>query len=100
MSVVGSWKLTINSPMGTQHPTVAFAEEAGTTTGTMTSPTGESGTVDALVIEGPTATWRATVVGPMGPLNLAFTATFDDDSLTGSITTPMGAIPMTGVRQV
>ena len=99
MSILGTWKLTITSPMGTQHPTITFAEDGGAMTGIMTSPAGESGTVDALVVEGDTATWKANVVSPMGPMNLAFAASVTGDSLTGNLTTPMGPIPMTGERQ-
>lgn len=99
MSVLGTWKLTITTPMGTQNPTIAFTEEAGSVIGTMTSPTGESGTVEDLVVDGSSASWKANVNGPMGPLNLAFAATIEGDTLAGTITTPMGPINMTGARQ-
>ena len=99
MSAIGTWKLTIQSPMGTQHPTATFTETPAGMVGTLTSPTGETGTVEGLTADGDTLSWKANVTGPMGAMLLAFTATVEGDSLTGKVTTPMGSIDLTGERQ-
>jgi hypothetical protein len=99
MSVLGTWKLTITTPMGTQNPIIAFIDEGGTVKGIMTAPTGESGEAGTVVVDGDSVTWKADVNGPMGAMNLAFSATATGDTLTGQVTTPMGAMPITGARQ-
>ena len=72
MSADGSWKTTINSPMGVQQGTLTIKTEGATFTGQMAGAQGAqdiSGKVD-----GDTLTWGAKLTQPF-PIDLEFTVT-------------------------
>jgi len=98
MSVLGNWKLTMNTPMGTQTPTIIISEEGEDYKGTMDGP---MGTVDLeeISIDGSSFGFKAEVDSPMGKIKLAFKGTVDGDSVSGQFDTPMGPTQFTGDRQ-
>ncbi|HEY2178288.1 MAG TPA: hypothetical protein VGH15_06870 [Caulobacteraceae bacterium] len=96
MSVDGTWKTSVNSPMGVQEGTLEIASSGDTFTGKMSGRQGEqaiSGKVD-----GDTLTWSAQITSPF-PMTLEFTVTVSGDSMSGSVKAgAFGSSPLTGER--
>ena len=96
MSADGTWKTTINSPMGVQEGTLTIATSGATFTGTMGGAQGSqeiSGKVD-----GNTLTWGAKLTQPF-PIDLEFNVTVNGDAMEGSVKAgAFGSSPLKGVR--
>ena len=96
MSADGTWKTTINSPMGAQQGTLTDQTSGDTFTGKMDGAQGSqdvSGKVD-----GDTLTLSAAITTPF-PMTLEFTAKVDGDNMTGSVKAgTFGSFPLTGTR--
>ena len=96
MSADGTWKTTINSPMGVQQGTLTIKTDGATFTGQMVAAQGAqdiSGKVD-----GNTLTWGSKLTQPF-PIDLEFTVTVDGDTMTGSVKAgAFGSSPLKGVR--
>lgn len=94
MSAVGTWQMTMQTPLGEQTPTITINDDG---TGSFDSPMGGSD-LQNVVVDGDTVTFAADLKTPMGTFSLGFTATADGDTISGEVTTPMGSIPVTGER--
>ena len=96
MSADGTWKTTINSPMGVQEGTLTVKTAGDSFTGTMDGRQGSqevSGKVD-----GDTLTWGAKLTQPF-PIDLEFTVTVSGDNMEGSVKAgAFGSSPVKGVR--
>ena len=95
MSIVGSWKLTLETPFGVQTPTLRIAPDG---TGGLGSHAGEVPLTE-LQISGNSAEFHAKVPTPMGSFNIGFDITASGDALTGNFKTPLGSTPLTGIRE-
>ncbi len=84
MSVAGNWKVTMNTPMGSQDANLKFAVDGDTLTGTMSAPQGEMEISDGKV-DGNKASWSAALTQPM-PITLEFSAVVDGDNISGDVT--------------
>lgn len=94
MPVTGKWKLTINTPMGTQTPTLTISPDG---TGALEGPRGSQAVID-LKVEGETVSYKVQVSAMGQQLTLKCTATAEGDTLKGRMETPMGGADFTGVR--
>lgn len=98
MSVDGTYKLTVNTQMGVQTPTLILKEDGGSLSGTFDGQTGKvdfsGGTVD-----GNSASWEVTIEAMGQSIKLTCKATVDGDSISGNIDTPMGGADFTGQRE-
>jgi hypothetical protein len=96
MSADGSWKTTINSPMGVQEGTLSITTSGDSFTGEMAGRMGSqaiSGKVD-----GSNLSWSAQITTPF-PMTLEFTVAVDGDKMSGSVKAgAFGSSPLTGVR--
>ncbi len=99
MSVAGTYKTVVKSPMGDQTGTFTVVPGEGDTfTGSMAGGMGSMDVVDG-TISGDTLTWKMNMVVPM-PMTLDCEATVDGDQLTGSVNAgAFGAMPLTGQRE-
>ena len=83
MSADGSWKCTINSPMGAQEATLTLVTDGGSLSGTMAGAQGtqefSGGKVDGDNLE-----WEVQMTSPM-PMTLEISATVDGDSIGGNV---------------
>jgi hypothetical protein len=83
MSADGSWKVTINSPMGAQQATMNLVTDGDSLSGSMESPQGTQefagGTVNGDNLE-----WIVEVTSPM-PMKLEVSAAVDGDSISGNV---------------
>jgi hypothetical protein len=82
MSVDGTWKITLQTPMGEQSSTIELVSDGTGLTGTQ-SGNNESGAIYDGSVEGDTATWKVNITRPM-PLTVTFNATVEGDSISGT----------------
>ncbi len=95
MSIVGTWKLTLETPFGVQTPSLRIDADG---TGGLISPIGEAPLSDLNVTED-TAEFSANVPTPMGNFAIGFSVKASGDALAGTFTSPLGATDFTGVRE-
>jgi hypothetical protein len=96
MAIVGTWKLSLETPFGVQTPSLRINADG---TGGLISPIGEA-PLNELVLEDDTAEFSASVPTPMGNFAIGFSVKASGDALAGTFTSPLGATDFTGVREV
>jgi hypothetical protein len=96
-AVVGSWNLTIETPVGTQQSTMVVSGTAEALEGKIVSEQGEAMLRDVVFDAGKLA-FGLTIDAQGQQLDLTFEGTVDGDSLTGSFQSPFGPAPVTGTR--
>jgi hypothetical protein len=83
MSIDGSWKITINSPMGSQEATLTLNTDGGSLSGSMAGPQGtqefEGGSIDGNDLQ-----WVVDMTQPM-PMKLEISATVAGDDISGNV---------------
>ena len=94
MPVTGKWNLTINSPMGTQTPTLTVNADG---TGMLEGQRGTQA-VNELKIEGESLSYSVQFSAMGQQITLKCSATADGDTLKGRMDSPMGGMDFTGVR--
>ena len=98
MSVVGQWKLTMQTPFGVQTPILEIKQEGAVYSGTLSGKTGAA-TLDALKVDGMSLTFSAIAKTPMGDFPVSYRATVAGDTLSGTFKTMMGETDFSGARQ-
>lgn len=98
MSVAGTFKLTVNTQMGTQTPTLTLIEDGGALSGNMV---GEFGTQEFSggKVDGDSGSWDMTISAMGQEIALSCTCAVDGDSISGKMSTPMGDADFTGQRE-
>jgi hypothetical protein len=97
MSVDGSWKIVVNSPMGKQESTLDLKAEGAVLTGMQGAQGGTQPIKDGKV-DGDTVTWSNSITSPF-PMTLEFTGKVEGDSLNGKVKAgSFGSFDFTGVR--
>jgi len=98
MALDGTWKITVNTPMGVQEGTLTLKTEGTKLTGTQNGPNGSMAIQNGKV-DGNKLTWTADMTQPM-PLKLEFSVTVAGDQMTGEVKAgAFGASPLSGTRQ-
>lgn len=84
MSVDGTWKITMNTPMGSRDVTLKLDSSGGGLAGQVEGDQGsqpvKNGTVD-----GDSATWDVEMSGPMGALTLSYAGAVEGDAIKGTV---------------
>ena len=83
MSVDGSWKITVNSPMGKQESTLALTASGTTLTGTQ-SAQGNTADIKDGKVDGDNVSWSNSITTPF-PMTLEFTGAVSGDSIKGKV---------------
>ena len=98
MSVDGTWKLSMQTPIGERTSTLALQTSGGALTGKLTADEGNATDIYEGKLDGETAAWKADIKSPM-PLTLAFTATVNGDKISGTVSAgAIGSWPFSGTR--
>ena len=98
MAVDGTWKLQVNTPMGTQESTLVISSSGGTLTGTQSAGAGEGRPIEEGAVSGNDISWKASITKPM-PITLEFSGTVEGDRLNGQVKLGMfGSASFTGTR--
>ncbi len=95
MAIVGTWKLTLETPFGVQTPSLRIAADG---TGGLISAIGEAPLSDLKVTDD-TAEFTAQVPTPMGNFSIGFSVKAAGDALAGTFNSPLGATDFSGVRE-
>jgi hypothetical protein len=91
--ILGTWDVSLKTPIGTLKAVYAFTDTGGVLAGTA-STTSETVPLTAIVCDGPRVTWRQSVTRPMR-LNLDFDVAVHGETLTGH--SRAGRLPRTTV---
>ncbi len=83
MSADGDWKVTVNSPMGSQDATLILDSSGDSLSGKFVGPQGEQ-TFEGGVVDGNSLSWNIKMTQPM-PMDLDFLAEVDGDNIGGSV---------------
>ena len=98
MAVDGTWKLTVNTPMGAQESTLVIASSGGTLTGTQSAGSGTGQPIDEGTVSGNAVAWKSSITRPM-PMTLEFSGTVDGDNMSGEVKLGMfGTQSFSGTR--
>jgi hypothetical protein len=97
MSVIGTWNLTLNSPLGSQTARLDLNDAGGVLQGTLTGK-GDPSPLQRAAFDGSVVTFAADADTPVGRLNLAFTGTVSGDTISGKYDTPFGGFDFSGQR--
>lgn len=85
MTAEGTWTLTINTPVGKQHPVLEITSTDGTLTGISRDPADNSETpLNDLALDGTKLTWSQQVTKPMR-MKAKFTITVTGDTMDGTV---------------
>ena len=97
MSVDGSWKITVNSPMGKQEGTYDLKAEGSTLTGTQ-SGQGYSQPIKDGKVDGNNVSWSNSITTPF-PMTLKFTGAVSGISIRGKVKAGIfGSFDFEGVK--
>ena len=96
MTILGTWDVTIKTPIGSLPVEYVFTAEEDGTSGVATLR-GDTVPVEDVVIDGPRVTWRQSITRPMR-LHLEFDVAVDGDRLTGH--SKAGRLPKSAVSGV
>ncbi len=96
-AAVGSWTMTIDTPAGTQEPSLTIAGTEGALSGSFGSPAGD---IDLSTVSFADGDIEFSVTIDIGgqELTLNFSGTVDGDSMTGSFASDFGDFAATAVR--
>jgi carbon-monoxide dehydrogenase large subunit len=97
MSVAGKWKVTMQTPIGTQQFTWDLQLEQAGWRGTMDSRAGKTDLSD-IVVDEDRVSFNSRVDSPMGTIDLAFEGSANGDTISGSCRTLFGNSEFSGVR--
>ena len=97
MTVSGTWKLTIDTPMGKQESTLELSQEGDVLSGTAAMGDEQVEIFDGSV-DGESFTWKIKVTKPIS-LTATLTGTVNGDEMSGHAKAGFfPAAPFTGVR--
>ena len=92
---VGSWTITIDTPIGAMNANVNINEDL---TGEMTSQDLGAAPLNNIAVDGEALSFDANVDAQGTALTLAFRGTVVGDTMSGNFNTDFGAIPVSGTR--
>jgi hypothetical protein len=96
-SAVGVWNMTIETPQGTQTPTITINGTAGDLSGSFGGPTGDLA-LDSISSDGDMVEFQVTIDIGGSDLVLNFSGTVEGDSMSGSFASDFGDFPATAER--
>jgi hypothetical protein len=97
MAVDGTWKITLETPLGSRSATLTLASVGGGLSGTMSGEAGSTEIYDGEV-NGDQISFKADINQPMS-LTLTFSGTVTGNALAGSVALGMfGNAPFSGAR--
>lgn len=97
MSVDGTWKIAMETPLGTRNAQLSLASSGSTVTGTMSGEAGSIAIYDGSA-NGDAVAFKVDITDPMA-MTLEFSATVAGDALSGRVKLGMfGEAPLSGTR--
>ena len=98
MSADGTWKVSMQTPIGERKLTVALKTAGGTLTGKVTGDDGNSTDISDGKASGDSISFKADITSPM-PLTLEVSGLVAGDKISGTVNARgVGSMPFTGTR--
>ena len=98
MSADGTWKLSMQTPIGERKSTLALKSAGSTVTGKLTGEEGNSTDIFEGTVSGDKVSFKAAIKNPM-PLTLEFAASVVGDKISGNVSASgVGSWPFSGTR--
>jgi hypothetical protein len=98
MSADGTWKLSMQTPIGERKSTLALKSAGSAVTGKLTGEEGNSTDIFEGTVSGDRVSFKAAIKNPM-PLTLEFTAAVTGDKMSGNVSASgVGSWPFSGTR--
>ena len=95
--LLGTWTLTIETPMGISNPILTIRKSADGYDGTYESQRGKRG-VEDIEVMGQAFSFRMMVSMPMGDFEMVYKGSIDGEKISGTIGNAMGEIAFVGRR--
>ena len=99
-AAVGSWNMTIETPLGTQEPTLIVSGDASGLMGMMSSPQGDVELTDVSWNDDGTLGFVMDIDAGGQSLSLTFSGMIDGDTLTGEFASDFGPMEANATRVV
>ena len=99
-AAVGSWNMTIETPLGTQTPTIDVTGDASGLMVAMASPDGSVEATDVTFGEDGSLGFTVAIDAGGQQLTLVFSGMVDGDALNGTFATDFGDMEATATRAV
>jgi hypothetical protein len=98
MSADGTWKLSMQTPIGERKSTLALKSAGSAVTGKLTGEEGNSTDIFEGTVSGDRVSFKAAIKNPM-PLTLEFSAAVTGDKMSGNVSASgVGSWPFSGTR--
>lgn len=97
MSVEGTYKVTVKTPVGLQEGTLVLKVAGGALSGSLDNPKGRSEFTGGTVA-GETVHFATKIRTPMGRLKAEVNGRVSDDTFTGEARLPLGTAQIAGTR--
>lgn len=98
MSVAGTWKLVMQTPIGERKAGLTLTEQGPALSGTMTGEEGNSTAIANGKVSGGDFSFSASIKSPM-PLTLEFTGKAAGAAISGTVNASgVGSWPFTGTK--
>ena len=93
----GTWTLSIDTPRGTQNPTLDIEKSGSGYSGTYNSLRGPI-EVEEITRDGNSFSFPLTISVPIGDVEVNYTGSFEGNEMTGTVESPRGAVPFTATK--
>jgi hypothetical protein len=95
---VGTWKISMEGPMGTMVNHLTIRKEGDAHFASMATPQGEA-EIGELEVDGDHFEFAFSRTMGARTMTMSYACDVEGDTLTGTTTTPRGKLPFTGTRQ-
>jgi hypothetical protein len=99
VGIAGTWKLVVQGPEHTYHPTLVLTEEGGKFGGKLQPEGSPEAALKDLTVKGNQVEFAADINVGGQEIHLQFTGTIEGDKLKGTMTAGDSNLPTTGDRQ-
>ncbi len=97
MAADGTWKITVDTPMGSRNTTLELKTSGDKLEGTQSEGSNKTAITEA-IMDGDHVSWKIAVADPM-PMTLEFKGEIEGDTIKGKADTGMfGSFPFSGTR--
>ncbi len=95
--LAGSWKLTIDTPRGVQHPVLDVVQQGDAYSGTYNSRRGPIDIAE-IAVAGNQFSFPLVISIPIGTIEVNYVGTIAGDAMQGVAKNPRGEVPFSGER--
>ena len=95
--LAGEWTLTIDTPRGTQHPTMVITQDGDNYSGVYNSRRGPI-PIDSITREGSSFSFPLIISVPIGDIEVTYRGSIAGADMVGTVQNPRGEVPFTGKR--